>query len=98
MATPRRPKMNRTLSDAVIHVLLHGWGVAGPRPVDDDDDDEWSEIYWFDADGDAAGRLWRSHEHFLRHEAARRNIAPSFGPGGSMYYGEAVAAEQANSR
>ena len=75
------------LSEAVILILLAGWGVE----IDGLDKTGMFTMAMASEAGEAA--LWREHEGVLRAEAKRRGIAPHYStPRGLMFSAERIAA------
>lgn len=73
------------LSERVVRLLLQGPGIAGAWRPRDVPEDVWPVLAIAEA-----GRLWSEHKDFLRAEAERRGLRPTFP--GRRYYGEAALA------
>jgi hypothetical protein len=86
MAIQKRTNAEIPLSAASVYTLLTGTFTA-PAGADD----TWDTLYFDGAE--AAARLWRQHEAYLRAEARRLGIAPSSGIGGRLFFAEACALE-----
>lgn len=70
-----------------LFALMGGWGFAAPR-----DDDAPLPVRMHRTDAPVA-RLWLRHEAFLRAEAQRLGILPSYRvKGGSVFFGESCLA------
>jgi hypothetical protein len=63
-----------------VFALAGGWGVAAPREGEDDD----GAFELFQQRDAGVIRLWRRHEAFLRAEAQRLGIRPSWRVGGRL--------------
>ena len=87
----RRQTVRRPLSPATCAVLLSGWSATPPAGAGVDvDPDDFFDLF----DGDEMiAALWSQHEPFLRAEAARLGVTPSFGSARRrLFFGEYVAA------
>lgn len=84
-----------TLSRGVVAVLLEGWAAAsmtGPGP----DDGQLFDLFRLRGAGVVA--LWQQHEPYLRAEAARLRVSPTWGPRSQYFFAEFLARDARDDR
>ena len=89
--SPKSRHQVSPVSPATAAVLLGGWCAPPLDGLEHGFSGGFLDLY--EAGGAGIVRLWRTHERFLRSEAARLGIEPEFeGDGGErLYFAEHIA-------